>query len=687
MTRRVSALILLLLTAAGEASEKGDPLPEFAVARLGTLAFRLNMRYGSGPDHLAFSGDGATLMGCCEKGLSLWDSSTGKRVIWFPPHFSARSAAITSDGKWLVTCRTPEPPKPFQPQRWLVERWEIGTGKQLREIEIKRAATIRFSSAPSLSAEGDFLLDPGDKQLTIWDARSGKVHALIPQKVNHGAPIALSRDGKTLAFATAAQRTGENEVLLYDLPEGKVRCRIAREGGGHYLPEFSPDGKLLVTSARESLCLWDVVTGKLVREIPKLSGRVAISADAKVLACADSRGVSLCSFPDGAEVRRIEELRGFIHALALSADGKRLACGQDQVVTLWNVATGKQEPPPSSHQAPICALAFSADGRTLASGSDGDGLACVWDVPTGAPKMRLTGHSRAVASVAFSADGKMLACGDGSPNYQTGGGLTHIRLWNLDSGKSIRTFPAHLGGVKSLAFAPDGKALISGGVDGRVRLWNVADGNRLAQERGGEGLHWGQFSRDGKSLLVADASGALSLWRPDLQQKLHDLLPPPEETTSLGLAAFSADGEQVFAVTTGRGLDRSKRFLSWQTAGGKSLQTVVLDKLLFPVERGMPVGIALPGHPSFTTRECALSSDGKLVATLGHPVGSAIELWDTASWKSLARLDSRAWYVTALAFSPDGTKLASGSLDTTILLWDVRKAVAKGDKARQPPEK
>src|SRR5262249_44428584 len=110
-------------------------------------------------------------------------------------------------------------------------------------------------------------------------------------------------------------------------------------------------------------------------------------------------------------------------------------------------------------------------------------------------------------------------------------------------------FPAHLNGVTSLHFAPGGKTLASGGLDARVRLWNVADGARLGQVRGGGGYHWARFSRDGKMLLVAD-SGSLSLWQPDLKQKIRSLVDDPE--APICAADWNRSATRALAVTSSR---------------------------------------------------------------------------------------------------------------------------------------
>ena len=110
MTRRLSSCLVCLATfgifcspcsGAGKA-EDDSPLPRFAVARLGTLRFKLNLRYGSGLATVGFSPDGKSLTATCDKGLGIWDTATGKSATWPPSKSLILAAAFRPDGKTLV---------------------------------------------------------------------------------------------------------------------------------------------------------------------------------------------------------------------------------------------------------------------------------------------------------------------------------------------------------------------------------------------------------------------------------------------------------------------------------------------------------------------------------------------------------------------------------------------------------
>ena len=163
-----------------------------------------------------------------------------------------------------------------------------------------------------------------------------------------------------------------------------------------------------------------------------------------------------------------------VFSVCFSPDGKKLAGGfNDNKVRLWNVETGVNTQTLVGHSGYVNSVCFSPDGKTLASGSTDIRL---WNVETGENTKILTGNGNwySVNSVCFSPDGKTLAFGTKS---------FMVCLWDGDNTKILE---GHKDSVNSVCFSPDGKTLASGSGtgDATVRLWDVKTGKNIKTLKG-----------------------------------------------------------------------------------------------------------------------------------------------------------------------------------------------------------
>lgn len=251
-------------------------------------------------------------------------------------------------------------------------------------------------------------------------------------------------------------------------------------------------------------------------------------------------------------------------------------------------------------------------------------------------------HDMPVFSAAFSPDGTMLATGS----------ELDVRLWDARTGGLKRRFVGPSNLVYSVAFSPDGKLLAAGGQDETVRLWEVDSGVEVAVSKMSI-VRSVAFSPDGKRLAVA--GGSLSGSGPPLLKILGvpDLKPIMElaaRDVFVFAAAFSPDGQTLAAV----GTDGTVGL--WDATSAEAIGELPAARVVLPDI--CPLGF---------------SPDGRWLAAPGSSQDGSplLDVWDVAAREKRYSLRGHRGNISAVAFSPDGRLLLSGSDDNSLKLWDV----------------
>jgi glucose/arabinose dehydrogenase len=190
-----------------------------------------------------------------------------------------------------------------------------------------------------------------------------------------------------------------------------------------------------------------------------------------------------------------------------SPDGKTLVAGDERGnVKRWDVASGNESGPLTEHSGVVRCVAFSPDGKLLASGGEDRSVRLHDLVSGGSRKFPVP---TAVGDVAFSSDGRTLAAvGDGPE--------AAVRLWDVGTGRET-ALEWHTAPVRGLAFSPAAPLLASSAEDGTVRLWDRTPGDPGARTidlgRFPGGIRAVAFTPDGRYLVTANGNGMVYVLR------------------------------------------------------------------------------------------------------------------------------------------------------------------------------
>jgi WD40 repeat protein len=273
---------------------------------------------------------------------------------------------------------------------------------------------------------------------------------------------------------------------------------------------------------------------------------------------------------------------------------------------------------------------FSPDEKIFASISS-DNIVQLWDISSGKEIKTLKGHRNSVNSITFSPNGKTLASAS-SDNT--------VKLWDINSGREITSFIGHKNSVNSISFSPDGKTLASASSDNTVKLWDISSGKEIKTLKGHiDSVNSLSFSPDGKILASASSDNTVKLWDINSGKEITTM---KGHTNFVSSVSFSPDGKIIASASS----DNTLKL--WDIDSGKEITT-------------------MKGHTG-SVSSVSFSPDGKTIASASWD--KTVKLWDIKSSREIQTFKGYTEFVWNVSFSPDGARLYSESTNE-VKVWNM----------------
>jgi RNA polymerase sigma factor (sigma-70 family) len=396
---------------------------------------------------LAFSPDGSLLVSgqesigwlngrVDESFLSIWDIATGRQVHRFFGHYGGTSAVVFApDGKTFASAGG----------ETVVRTWDPASG---RESEPRPGHKGQYAKLAISPADGTvFTGGDLDRIILRWDPTTGNCLGTVAEGLSGVLALDVAPDGKSMLIDTW------DGLMLWDIAKGREVRRFSGKRPAHtgfYRAEFSPDGR----SVTMGLEVWETATG---RKLASFAHRD----------------------PDGMT-------RSLYRTARFAPNGKRLIAFDENGVGVLDIAAGKETGRPIRAELNNAWLSVvSPDGRLAATGNfvpfqpvnpgdprqrKADLTVRVYELASGRQVVALMGHTDEITGLAFSPDSRMIATAAGNFWHRKD---RSVRVWDAATGRELRVFD-NPDGADSVAYLPDGRRVVTVGMDGVATVWDVS---------------------------------------------------------------------------------------------------------------------------------------------------------------------------------------------------------------------
>ncbi|MFC2107088.1 caspase family protein [Bacteroidota bacterium] len=467
----------------------------------------------------------------------------------------------------------------------------------------------------------------------------------------------FSPDSKLIATSSF-----DRTVKVWHAETGTLMHDLVWNNEDLELDQFSPNGKLLLTSSRNIVNIWDLTSGEAIHNFECQECYIIhaqFSPDGKHFLISD-KTVKLRDALSGEIISNFDypDYEYGVSRTQFSSDGKLIAIPSPFFsVQIWEAMTGKLLLNISGHNDIITSVQFSPDGKKIITSSN-DRTVKIWDATTGKQLQILQdSYDDEYYSAQFSPDGKWILTISWKNRI--------AKIWDAKTGEQIHNFNNKIRN-DFICFSPDGSMILSVPQDNIAKIWETSSGRLLQVLQGHtDEIHYAQFSQDGIFVVTASADKTAKIWEASTGRPLRNLQGRADFIIS---AHFSNDGEKIITES----FDNTIKV--WDLSTAKLLQNFEEFNYLMGSSQFSPDGEWIATASADSVARIFETVTGKLLHELiGHTsVRNNMRIYtDMGTYKDTTVLSSN---INSSHFSPDGKKIVTASSDKTAIVWDAINA-------------